>query len=59
MITTLEGRVQIEFGNTNAKFDDFTTRFKALGLLAMQTRIEKEERHALGMMTTLSLNQFM
>jgi len=26
--------VQIEFGDINAKFDDFTTRFKALGLLA-------------------------
>jgi len=26
--------VQTEFGDINAKFDDFTTRFKALGLLA-------------------------
>jgi len=47
VITTLEGRVQIGCGDINAKFDDFTTR------------IEKEERHVLGMMPTLSLNQFM
>jgi hypothetical protein len=41
-IATLKGRMQTEFGDINARFDDLTTILEALGLCANMNRGRRE-----------------
>jgi len=55
-IAALEGRMQTGFGDINARFDDLSTRLKALRL---HTNMNWEKREEMMLATNLSLNRFM